>query len=98
MWVGWHENSTRCQAMVVATSPCGERCWVWTLPPGSVLIFIPVMFFHVKRVVSSLGNAARCLLPTSLQGRSQPVGHSQAPTCFSSPALRILLHTMAQLQ
>lgn len=48
MWVGWHENSTRCQAMVVATSPCGERCWVWTLPPGSVLIFIPVMFFSCE--------------------------------------------------
>lgn len=74
---------------MVATSPCWEKCWVWTLPPGPVLISSQCCF-NAKRVVSSPWNSARYLLPTSVQGRSLAVGRSQAPTCFSSLALRIL--------
>lgn len=74
---------------MVSTSPCSDRCCVWTLPPGLVLIFIQ-RCFNTKCLVSRFGNGARYLLPTSIQGRSLPVSCSQVPTCFSSLALWIL--------
>lgn len=49
---------------------CNLSLWiealVWTLPPGMVLIFIQ-RCFNANYIVSSLGNAARYLLPTSLR-------------------------------